>query len=276
MCEPTHFAVSYRINPWMDPPSWAQQDGALSIASKREWAELCRNLNGLGGSIELVPAAPGVPDLVFTANAAVVLNGIALLGRFRHPERQREEVHNWAAFEALRQKGMIDTVIRLPDDQVLEGAGDCVWDRKRNLFWTGYGMRSDLAAQNSVENCFGVEAVPLELTDPRFYHLDTALCVLPRGEIAYFPGALSATARASILERVPRSELIEIGIEDALRLSANAVGLQDTLIVAGCGVRLRATFEERGYQVLETPLESFLRSGGAAFCLTLRLDQRSG
>jgi N-dimethylarginine dimethylaminohydrolase len=137
MCRPEHFAVTYAINPWMDPQSWAREDRTHAAASRREWLGLHRSLAKLGAAIELVPPAPGLPDLVFTANAAVVLDRTALLARFRHMERQREESHFEAAFRGLQARGIIDAVRRLPEGLVLEGAGDCVLDRARNLFWMG-------------------------------------------------------------------------------------------------------------------------------------------
>jgi N-dimethylarginine dimethylaminohydrolase len=274
MCRPEHFAVSYTINPWMDPKRWADDAGAHA-AAEREWAALHRKLLELGAAVELVPPAAGLPDLVFTANAAVVLNRQVLLARFRHPERQREEGHFEAAFRALQARGLVDAVRRLPEGLVLEGAGDCVWDERRNLFWMGYGRRSDASAAHAVEDVFGQNVVALELADPRFYHIDTALSALPGGEVMYLPGAFTAAGNAAIRERVAPRERIEIAAKDGCRLAANAVGLGRTLILSGCGRRLRAELGERGYDVATTPLHSFLRSGGSAFCLTLRLDRRS-
>jgi N-dimethylarginine dimethylaminohydrolase len=275
MCPPDHFGVTYAINPWMDPNSWARDDLALAAASHREWAALHHRLKELGAAIELVPAAPGLPDLVFTANAAVVLDRKALLARFRHPERQREQDHFEHAFRALQRRGLIDEVIKLPDSLVLEGAGDCVWDQARGLFWMGYGPRSDAAACDMVADVFEAEAIALELADPRFYHMDTAFCQLPGGEVMFVPDAFTPAGRARIHERVGQAQLIEVGIDDACRLAANAVYLGDVLVMSDCGERLRGKLAERGYRVATTPLHSFLRSGGAAFCLTLRLDRRS-
>src|SRR5712691_2335656 len=126
MCRPVHFAVSYAINPWMDPQSWATDERAHAAASRQEWTGLSRRLTDLGAAIEFVPPAPGVPDLVFTANAAVVLDRQVLLARFRHQERRREEPHFEQAFRTLKARGLLDCVRRLPDGVVLEGAGDCV------------------------------------------------------------------------------------------------------------------------------------------------------
>jgi len=275
MCEPAHFGVTYSINPWMDPASWARDDHTLAAAARREWTAFHRVLARLGTAIELIPAVPGLPDLVFTANAALVLDRTALLARFRHPERQAEESHVAAAFRALQARGIVDGVITLPDGLVLEGAGDCVWDGTRQLFWMGHGPRSSLAAREAVAEIFAADVVALELADARFYHMDTALSALPGGEVMYVPCAFTAAGRAAIHERVPPALRIELGAEDTTRLAANTVAIGDTLVMSACSRRLRAQLRERGYRVAATSLASFQRSGGSAFCLTLRLDRRS-
>jgi N-dimethylarginine dimethylaminohydrolase len=274
MCAPEHFAVSYAINPWMDPERWARDRRAHAVAA-RQWAALHAKLRELGAAVELVPAVPGLPDLVFTANAAVVLDRQVLLARFRHPERRREEGHFEAAFRALQARGLVDAVRKLPESLVLEGAGDCVWDATRRLFWLGYGPRSDAAARHAVADAFGEEVVALELKDARFYHMDTALSALPGGEVMYLPDAFTAAGRAAIRARVAPEQRIEIAIADGCRLAANAVCLGNAIVMSAASERLRAALAERGYRVVTTPLSSFLRSGGSAFCLTLRLDRRS-
>ena len=274
MCAPEHFAVSYAINPWMDPESWTR-DQRAHRAAVRQWAALHRKLVALGAAVELLPPVAGLPDLVFTANAAVVLDRQALLARFRHAERQGEEVHFERAFRALEARGLIDVVRKLPEGVVLEGAGDCVWDASRRLFWMGYGPRSDAAARHAVEDMFAQEVMALELADGRFYHMDTALSALPGGEVMYLPEAFTAAGRAAIRARVAPEQRIEIGPADGCRLAANAVCLGDAVVMSAASERLRAALAERGYEVVTTPLTSFLRSGGSAFCLTLRLDRRS-
>jgi N-dimethylarginine dimethylaminohydrolase len=274
MCRPEHFAVSYVINPWMDPQNWARDRRAQGAAA-RQWQGLYDKLAEAGACIELVPPAAGWPDLVFTANAGVVLDRKVLLARFRHPERRGEEPHFETAFRALQAHGMIDVVRKLPAGVVLEGAGDCVLDATRNLFWMGYGPRSDLAARDAVAGMFGQDVVALKLADARFYHMDTALCPLSGGEVLYLPAAFTRDGLAEIRARVAPQDRIEIGEQDGRRLAANAVCIGKTLIMSGAGARLRAELIERGYRVITTQLRSFLRSGGSAFCLTLRLDRRS-
>jgi N-dimethylarginine dimethylaminohydrolase len=275
MCQPMHFAVKYVINPWMNPITWARNERSLAAASRREWQALREMLEDLGATIELMPPVSNVPDLVFTANAAVVLDRTALLARFRHLERRAEEPHFQAAFRALQSHGLIDAIHALPDGLVLEGAGDCVWDPARNLFWMGYGPRTEAAAAEVVSEVFGAKVVPLELADPRFYHLDTALCPLPRGEVMYFPEAFTPSAQGALRAQIAPSQRIEVGSDDACRLTANAVAIGDAVVLSGCSEHLRSDLEARGYRVFATVLGSFLRAGGSAFCLTLRLDGRS-
>jgi N-dimethylarginine dimethylaminohydrolase len=274
MCAPEHFGVSYAINPWMDPASWAR-DNRAHAAAAREWADLHRTLAGLGADIDLVPSVPGLPDLVFTANAAVVLDRQVLLARFRHPERQREQVHFEAAFRSLQARGVVDAVRKLPPDVVLEGAGDCVWDPARQMFWTGYGPRSDKDAARVVAETYGVEALPLELVNPSFYHMDTALAPLPRGEVMYVPSAFSEEGLRQFHERVAPEQRIPLSAKDAGVFAANAVKLGDNIVMSSCSAALRRRLDEAGYQVHPTNLGTYHRSGGSAFCLTLRLDQRT-
>ena len=141
MCPPRHFAVSYSINPWMDPAAWTAGAAALHAQAELQWAGLRRVLLGLGAAVETVEAATGLPDLVFTANGAVVLDGKAVLARFRHGERQNEEPVFASAFAVLKARGFVDDIVELPDGVMLEGAGDCIFDSARGLFWMGYGFR---------------------------------------------------------------------------------------------------------------------------------------
>jgi N-dimethylarginine dimethylaminohydrolase len=275
MCRPQHFAVTYSINPWMDPAAWRESGEMLHATAARQWQGLLRALGANGASIELVEPRDRLPDLVFTANAAVVLDGKALLARFRHAQRQGEEPVFAAAFRALRARGLIREVVALPDGIALEGAGDCLWDAHRQMFWMGCGYRSDAAAGEIVAAQFGVPCVALALSDPAFYHLDTAFSPLPCGAVMYHPGAFTTEALAVIHARIAPEHRIALTQGDAARFAANAVSFGRTILLSTCSEALRARLSGRGYRVVKTPLAAFLRSGGSACCLTLRLDHRS-
>jgi N-dimethylarginine dimethylaminohydrolase len=275
MCPPRFFAVSYSINPWMDPNAWTGSAASLHAQADQQWNSLRRVVKGLGAEIDTLDPMPGLPDLVFTANAAVVLDRKAVLARFRYGERRDEEPVFDAAFQTLRVRGIIDEIIELPQDVMLEGAGDCIYDARRGFFWLGCGFRSDAAAAGAVEEALGLRCVTLPLADPRFYHLDTALCVLPCGGVIYYPQAFRPAALAAIHEHVAPGDRIELSQSDAARFAANAVCVGHAIVLSSCGNGLRAKLERRGYAVVETPLDVFQKSGGSACCLTLRLDHRS-
>lgn len=275
VCPPDHFDVHYRINPWMQPEQWSQHSVELLSGARLGWRRLIDTLRSLGAAVISLPARQGLPDLVFTANAAVVLNGTVLLARFRHPERRGEEPHVAQFFNELRRGGVVDEVHELPAGIELEGAGDCVWDATRQLFWVGHGQRSDAAGAAAVQQTFDVETVPLELVNPRYYHLDTCLCPLEGGHILYVPEAFSAAGMQQIHSRVPESLRVAVRAEDAEQLAANAVCLGRNVILSQCSASLRAALEARDYGVHQVNIPQFALSGGSVCCLTLRLDRCS-
>lgn len=276
MCAPDHFEVSYSINPWMDPALWAKEAGTLGENARREWRGLHRRLKKLGANIELVPPVAGLPDLVFTANAAVVMDGVALVARFRYAERQPEEAQYERAFRELWARGAIDSVRLMPEGMILEGAGDCVWDKSRQIFWMGYGPRSERGSAAVVQETFDLETVPVELANAHFYHMDTALSALPGGEVMFVPSAFTETGLRAIQDRVAPEKRIALSPKDAAVFAANSVRVGENIVMSSCSAALRRRLEEAGYAVHTTPLGAFHRSGGSAFCLTLRLDHRSG
>ena len=270
MTDPAQYDVAYTINPWMRPDVWSADPAANHRAALAASRALRIALEDSGATVHMVPPVAGLPDLVFPANAAIVLDGKALAARFHHPERQGEEPHFIRALEALRDRGVLTEVTQI--DVAQEGAGDSLWDAARGLFWVGSGPRSDPKSADIVARYFGKQVVHLPLATEQFYHLDTCFCPLNGGEILYYPPALTAQARRCLLDMVPTHLLIEATAEDAAGFCVNAVCLDRTIIMARPPVALRARLEERGYRVLGVDLSPFMLSGGAAFCMTLRLD----
>jgi N-dimethylarginine dimethylaminohydrolase len=272
MTDPAAFDVSYRINPWMRPDAWTEEKAR---AARTGSAALKAALESVGGHVETLEAVRGLPDLVFPANAAVVLDGVALMARFRHPERQGEEPVFRAAFQRLRERGLIRQIVDLPEGLFHEGAGDAIWDAERRLFWCGHGPRSSRAAIPFLRKTFGQETVALELATEQFYHHDTCFCPLSGGEVLYYPPAFTEEALATIRALIPESQRVEATPEDAAAFCVNAVNLGRRIIMAKAPESLRRTLRARGYEVTEIDLSPFILSGGAAFCMTLRLDRAS-
>ncbi len=266
MCPPLHFDVEYVINPWMA----GQIHAANHQLASSQWSQLSALLNRHGQVVSL-PAVEGLPDLVFTANAALVYGRVAVLSSFRYPQRQPEAQHfaDW-----LRADGF--EVHTLPPGVLFEGAGDALLDRENPLLWFGHGLRSDLAAQPYLEQATGIEVQPLELCDPRFYHLDTCFCPLDRGFLLYYPQAFTEASRAAIEARIPREKRCAVSEEDAVRFTCNAVNIGGKVILNDASPQTLAWLTERGFEIVKTPLSEFMRSGGAAKCLSLRLNESYG
>jgi len=272
MTDPSCFEVCYRINPWMRPTAWTVDSLA---AAKLASTQLRAALTSAGAKVETIGAVRGLPDLVFPANGAVVLDGKVLLARFRHPERQGEEAIFRSVFARLQARGLVDEVVDLPDGVFQEGAGDSIWDADRGLFWVGFGPRSSKASARAIARAFGQEVVALELASERFYHLDTCFCPLSGGKVLYYPDAFTPAAQATIRERLAQADRIEASAEEAAAFCVNAVNLGTEVVMARAPASLRAKLAAQGYRLTEVDLDPFILSGGAAYCMTLRLDRTS-
>ncbi len=271
MTDASQYDVAYTINPWMKPDVWSA-DPAAHRREAVEGAKALRTaLEDSGGVVHTIAGVAGLPDLVFPANAAVVLDGKALVARFRHPERRGEEPHFLAAFQDLKARALLTEVTQI-ERGFQEGAGDCIWDAARNLFWVGSGPRSSPESAGLIAAYFGQRVVHLPLASDQFYHLDTCFCPLSGGEILYYPPALTAEALARLTDIVPAELLIEATDEDATAFCVNAVCMDRTVVMAKPGQALRERLGARGYSVLGVDLAPFILSGGGAFCMTLRLD----
>jgi N-dimethylarginine dimethylaminohydrolase len=276
MTDVRHFGVTYQINPWMRPDTWQADPKAMRAVAAKSASALRAALQQIGSRVETVPAAEGLPDLVFPANAAIVLDGRVLVARFRHPERQGEEGIFRAAFLDLKARGLVNDVIDLPEGVLQEGAGDCIWDKDRGFFWVGHGQRSTADSLPVIADVFARPVVGLELATDRFYHLDTCFCPLNGGKLLYYPPAFTAEALATIHAHVRREDRIEATDEDAAAFCVNAVNIGRHIVMAKAPAALKERLSALGYTVTEVDLSPFILSGGGAYCMTLRLDRESG
>lgn len=269
----SHFEVSYVINPWMKPSAWSEDREGYFRAAQAASAALAKALAAAGAEVIRSEGAPGLPDMVFPANAAIVLDRRALVARFRFAERRGEEPLFLKAFEGFKTRGLLDVVEQFPQGCFQEGAGDCIWDAPRQRFWAGFGQRSNREAISVIEEFFGAPVTPLELISPRFYHLDTCFLPLSGGEVVYYPKAFSRDALAAIHAAVPKDMQIEASDEDAAGFCVNAVNFGRQIVMAKPQDGLRAKLGERGYSVTGVDLSPFIMAGGGAYCMTLRLDR---
>ncbi len=273
LTDPAHYEVSYVINPWMAPGEWSRDRARHQAAAREGFLALKVALEAAGAEVRVMKGVAGLPDLVFPANAGIVLDRRVLVARFSCVERQGEEAVFLQEFEQLKREGLFTAVGIFPQGVFQEGAGDCIWDKTRRLFWAGFGQRSVRASLDVIEKFFEVPVVPLELISPRFYHLDVCFLPLAGGEVVYYPPAFSEASRARIRTLVPAELLIEASDGDAAAFSVNAVNFGRSIIMARPPERLKKILEERGYEVTAIDLAPFMMSGGGAYCMTLRLDR---
>jgi N-dimethylarginine dimethylaminohydrolase len=256
MCPPEHFAVSYAINPWMDPEQ--PVDAARAMA---QWETLRETYVRLGHQVQLIEPVPGLPDMVFAANGATVVDGKVLGARFLHAERAAEGA---AYMDWFRGAGY--SAVRVPQ-AVNEGEGDIL--KAGPMVIAGYGFRTDTAAHAEVSELFGRPVLTVRLVDPRYYHLDTALCVLDASTAAYYPAAFDDAGRAALASHF--EELIEAKDEDAEVLGLNAVSDGQHVVLPAQATGLAAQLAARGFEPVPVDVSEFSKAGGGPKCCTLEL-----
>jgi lysine-ketoglutarate reductase/saccharopine dehydrogenase-like protein (TIGR00300 family) len=263
MCAPDHYDVDYVINPWME--------GNIHRSSREQataqWGQLYQVLQKYA-QVDLVAPQPGWPDMVFTANAGLILGDTVVLSRFFNPERQGEEPYFQQWFTDQGYKVHV-----LPKNLPFEGAGDALIDRGGGWLWAGYGFRSDLNSHAYLAQWLDVEVLSLRLVDRRFYHLDTCFCPLTDGYLLYYPPAFDTYSNRLIELRVPAEKRIPINEVDAVNFACNTVNVGQIVVMNKVSTGLEQKLADRGFTVVETPLTEFLKAGGAAKCLTLRVTE---
>ncbi|MCA5894439.1 N-dimethylarginine dimethylaminohydrolase [Isoptericola sp. NEAU-Y5] len=266
MCPPTHFEVVYAINPWMDVDVPVDRGRAIV-----QWQALKAAYEAHGHRVDVVTAVPDLPDMVYAANGGVVVGGRALAARFVFPEREAEG----AAYEAwFRESGARYGITSIGQAaEYDEGEGDLLL--AGDVMLAGTGFRTTRAAHAEVAERLGVDVVTLELVDPRFYHLDTALTVLDGGgpgvapTVAYLPEAFSAESQRVLRERYP--DAILATLDDALVLGLNAVSDGRNVFLTDRATSLHARLRERGFVPVPIDLSELLKGGGSVKCCTLEL-----
>jgi len=255
MCRPEHFTVSYRINPWMHPEE--PTDTSLAV---RQWDVLHETYLDLGFDVHLIDPIEGLPDMVYAANGGMVIDGIAYGASFTYPQRQPEGP---AYMEWFRTAGFD---VREPQN-VNEGEGDFLL--VGDVILAGTGFRSASNSHAEIAEIYGREVLTLELVNPSFYHLDTAIAVLDDSNIAYLPSAFNDEGLAALRSRFP--DAILATEEDAAVLGLNSFSDGYNIVIASRAKDFERQLIERGYNPIGVDLSELLLGGGGVKCCTLEL-----
>lgn len=253
MCPPEHFTVEYAINPWMDTD--APVDRELAV---KQWDELRRTVEDLGHVVHVLPAMPGLPDMVFAANGAFSVDGVVYGAKFRYPQRSAEAEAHRAFYELAPEWKFVAPT------QVNEGEGDFAYVPGRGLILAGYGFRTEPAAHAEAQEVLGRQVLSLHLVDPRFYHLDTALAVLDEHRITYYPGAFSPTSQRLLAELFPDALIADE--TDALAFALNLVSDGKNVIINADSVAYAEKLRAAGYTPVPVELGELKRGGGSVKC----------
>jgi N-dimethylarginine dimethylaminohydrolase len=261
MCPPKLYDVNYVINPWMA----GNVHASSRVRAAEQWQRLYEAVIQIA-EVQLIEPQPGSPDMVFTANAGLERNGIVVLSSFFHPERQGEEPHfrRW-----FREAGY--TILDIPRSTPFEGEGDALFSSDGTRLWAGYGLRTVPASHQALRDAWRIEVTPLHLIDPRFYHLDTCFAPLEGGYAMYFPEAFDRVSIERIEAFYPQEKRIIVTAEDALHFACNAININRTIILNEISRELSDRLESLGLRVVQVALDEFLKAGGAAKCLVMKL-----
>lgn len=259
MCRPEHFEVRYAINPWMRPGEPVDRERALA-----QWDTLRQTYLDLGHRVDLIDPVPGLPDMVYAANGATVVDGMVFGARFRHRERAAEAAAHRGWFTAAGYPVVEPEFVNEGEGDLLAiGSGD------DGVVLAGHGFRTDPRAHAEVAAVFGREVVPLELVDPCFYHLDTAIAVLDDSTIAWLPAAFTPASQDVLRTRFPDAVVADPA--DAAVLGLNAVSDGRHVVLPAQATGLAAALRERGYTPVPVDLSELLKGGGGPKCCTLEV-----
>ena len=260
LCPPDHYGIEYEINPWMD-----RTHNADPVLARAQWQGLHDQLTMLGCQIELLKPREKLPDMVFTANAGLVVGRKFIRSNFRFAERRGEEQHfeNWFVERDYE-------IVHLPEGLFFEGEGDALFCGE--VLFCGYRYRSEIRSHQALADILKCLVISVELVQDRFYHLDTCFCPLPDGGAMWHPGAFDEYGQRAIRHHIPK--LIDIVPGEAAHFASNAVVLgHDIVLPEGCP-NLYQSLREGGYRPHPLPMTEFLKAGGACKCLVLLLPQR--
>lgn len=272
MCEPKYFGVSYDINPWMT----GNVGNVNHELACEQFSNLVEKIYSLGAKVKFVEPQKNLPDQVFTANAGLIVGKHqAIVSRFKHKERQPEEDIFNDALKLLDYETFQPT---FSSGFYFEGAGDALYNVEKTKLFVGYGHRTDLGYANSLKtalnlnwNPFGAEVIPLKLSDPNYYHLDTCFCPLDNGHLLMNHEAFDIDSYHRIRKHYKLKDIVLVSPKSAKKFACNAISIGEHIILNDIEYDDKKQLNELGYKVHKVNLSEFMKAGGSAKCLTLEI-----
>jgi len=258
LCPPEFFSVDYEINPWMHKEFQVNKQLA-----QKQWENLKKIYFDLGVRVEVIKPIEGLPDMVFTANAGLVLDRLVIVSNFKYRERQPESKY----FQAWFKKHGFQ-IFNLGEGEIFEGQGEALVIG--NYLVAGYGFRANLSSYRKIKSVIRKELVTVKLIDSRFYHLDTCFLPLNSTTAVYFPKAFDSRSQSKLRGIIPN--LISVSEQEAMEFVCNSVVVADTILMPAVSENLKKEISNLGYKIQTIEISEFKKSGGGVRCLTLNLD----
>jgi len=270
MCPPEWFRLDYAINPWMVSARMASNRDTTQTISRdlafAQWKGIHNVLRGVA-DVRLIHPEPTCPDMVFLGHGALIHHGVAAVSSFTHTQRRAESEHltRW-----LDQHGFL--IWSTPRETAFEGEGDITFNEDGTHLWAAHGVRTCRRSHNHIADAWHLPVTSLHLVDPRFYHLDTCFTPLNNGFLLYFPAAFDAASNAAIEAAYPASKRIAVSEQDAIRMACCALNVGRTIFTGELSKELAAHLFDAGLDVVQLELSEFIKGGGGAKSLALRLS----
>jgi ornithine--oxo-acid transaminase len=268
MCPPEWFGVDYVLNPWM-AGNVNRSSRDLAFAQWKGFHNVLRSV----ADVRLLHPEPGCPDMVFLGHGALVHHGVAAISSFHPPQRRAESTYlrRWMASQGF-------LLWETPRETAFEGEGDMVFNDRGTALWAAHGVRTCKAAHRHIADAWHLPVTSLHLVDPRFYHLDT--CFTPLGHppgtaggyLLYYPGAFDVPSLAAIEAAYPANRRIAVSEDDATRMACCALSLGRSVFTGEISKELAGRLFDAGFDVVQLELSEFIKGGGGAKSLALRLS----
>jgi N-dimethylarginine dimethylaminohydrolase len=277
MCTPDYFDIIDVKNPHME----GNAGSVDKTLARKQWDFLKESYKKLVGTRTLekfleLPGAKGSEDMVFAANQSfpwITEAGekVVIMSKMRHPSRQKEV--SW--FEKLYAE-LGYRIIHLKNTKLFEGMGDAIPHPGKNLIYGGYGHRSDEDAYREISEILDVPIVTIQLTDSRFYHLDTCFLPLDKDTVMLFPGAFTDADLKGIKKLF--KNCIEVSEDEAANdfaLNAHVIsgraGSKKVALIEKGSKKTIAQLKENGFEVIEADTSEYMKSGGSVFCMKMMI-----
>ena len=223
---------------------------------------------------------PGTPDAVFPNNVFATAStdaatgrggGRYIVGRMRHPVRQRE-----AARADIR--GFFGGVLDYAEIDLSTQAHPCeltgalVIDRAHGIGWCGLSERCDAEGARLMHEAFGLRATLMFDLAPGEYHTNVVLAVLAGRAALACPAGFADPRVPDALDAVYGPHAIRLSQAEHAAFAGNAIALSEEVVwmsgAAGAALtaETRARLRQAGFEVRTVELAAIEAGGGSLRC----------